>query len=785
MPISDITINWGTKVITIPKTATDLVQTSPSEIRQMDLNAFRGQLNDLQDDPEGIVFDTTHTHNKSVAIGGVELARVIEMINDYTVTFEDGQYAVNLIGANSNVADRVNVNQVSVRSANSAGLVTSAAIEFGEYGGGVTIDATALTSGTVYPFGTARQPVNNLADASLILESRGFSKVFVVGSLTLDSGDFSKGVIWFGQSSVVSVITIEAGINLDNCEIHDAYVQGILDNGNLLRECLLGDITSYDGYMDRCGLNGTVVLGGTSQTTLVDCFSNVPGALTPTIDVGTDSALAIRGYSGGMKLIGKTGTDATSIDIDSGQIIIDSTCVAGVIYLRGTAELTNNSSSGCHVIDKLVSGAIIRANHYLVESQNPTTSSFGQVYFLDPIDGNDTYSGTVPTDAFKTFTVAHDACVSNRGDIIHIISPTSSDVMLNEAITVSKNQISIRSDGHGTTIQPTAIGAPAVTVTGQNVSFLNLTIKNTVGASDDCVYINNANHCTFKHVRIENSAGRGIHILSSDKVRVLDTFVGYSASHGIEIHDCHDVYITMAQIDDNGGDNLRLTATASGDTHEVIVRNTIIHEAGGYGVNIGAGCEITQFLDGCKFISNTSGAILDNGITTFNEADTISTSHADAVWDEAIADHIIVGSTGASLNDVSAGASPSAIADAVWDEPLAGHVAVGSAGKQLGVLQETGLDATYQQMMIDIKALVSATINANVVSMGGETVTNIASQTLTTAEKAILASLDSDIDMALSTLDTGLKQVLTNLGDEIDINEATVISANKRISVTI
>ena len=83
---------------------------------------FRLNLKDLEDDSDGMAFERTHKHNTSVSVGGVILARVIEIINGYTVTFEDGQYAVNLVGANRNVADVVNINQVSVRSANSAGL---------------------------------------------------------------------------------------------------------------------------------------------------------------------------------------------------------------------------------------------------------------------------------------------------------------------------------------------------------------------------------------------------------------------------------------------------------------------------------------------------------------------------------------------------------------------------------------------------------------------------------------------------------------------------------------
>ena len=119
-----ITIDWGTKIISIPKADTQLVQSSPTEIRQLDLDAFRLELKALEDDAAGMPFLDTHNHVGPITVGGVTLARVIEIINGYSVTFEDGQYAVNLVGANSNVGDVTNVNQVSIRSANSAGLTS-------------------------------------------------------------------------------------------------------------------------------------------------------------------------------------------------------------------------------------------------------------------------------------------------------------------------------------------------------------------------------------------------------------------------------------------------------------------------------------------------------------------------------------------------------------------------------------------------------------------------------------------------------------------------------------
>lgn len=118
-----ISINWGTKVIYVPKDFMTLIQEIPTEIRELNLNTFRLALKDLEDSEEGMCFPDTHRHNTEISIAGMTLARVIEIINGYTVTFEDGQYAVNLPGANSNVGDVVNVNQVSVRTFNSAGLI--------------------------------------------------------------------------------------------------------------------------------------------------------------------------------------------------------------------------------------------------------------------------------------------------------------------------------------------------------------------------------------------------------------------------------------------------------------------------------------------------------------------------------------------------------------------------------------------------------------------------------------------------------------------------------------
>lgn len=113
-------INWATKVITVP--TADLTLLSGS-LYEYSINTFRLALKDLEDDEVGMPFLKTHEHTPPHTLAGVAYGREIQVINGYTVTFQDGQYGVNIIGGNSNVSDVLNRNQVSVNTANSAGLI--------------------------------------------------------------------------------------------------------------------------------------------------------------------------------------------------------------------------------------------------------------------------------------------------------------------------------------------------------------------------------------------------------------------------------------------------------------------------------------------------------------------------------------------------------------------------------------------------------------------------------------------------------------------------------------
>lgn len=119
-----ISIDWATKIISVPRA--DLTHLG-GLFYELDVDAFRLALKAIEDDEDGICFPSTHQHNTKVVLSGVTYASTVEIINGYTVEFEDvgSPYVVTCVGANHNIADVKVVNQVSLIIGNAAGLIVS------------------------------------------------------------------------------------------------------------------------------------------------------------------------------------------------------------------------------------------------------------------------------------------------------------------------------------------------------------------------------------------------------------------------------------------------------------------------------------------------------------------------------------------------------------------------------------------------------------------------------------------------------------------------------------
>lgn len=349
-----ISIDWGAKIINIPKA--DLTILS-GNLYKYDVNAFRLELRNLEDDIDGMAFLKTHKHNWIVTLSGVDYARVLEIINWYTVTFEDWNYSVSLFWANHNIADVKNVNQVSLIVSNSAWLINvdQEAIQYASFGWAVNLDTNSVNSGTEYPTWNVEYPVNNMADAILIDIERGFKKILIISSFLEINEDLSDKYNIVGTSPfnkiIVNPIANVSKVEFENLSIENSE----LDWANVLRECEISTITSVSGLIFNCSLKWDVRLNW--WILMYDSVSNVPWWGYSNIYWWAWIIIQIRWFKGSIWL-NDIVDGSHSIGWAEGRLVIDSTCTWWTIHIRGEwFEVIDNSWPGCAVLDERNTGA--------------------------------------------------------------------------------------------------------------------------------------------------------------------------------------------------------------------------------------------------------------------------------------------------------------------------------------------------------------------------------------------------------------------------------------------
>lgn len=241
-------------------------------------------------------------------------------------------------------------------------------LEYGSYQNAIWIDVlNGLSLGQYTTLGVAnpgsrQYPLNNETDAVSEAEHRGFSDLQVIGSYTF-MGNVS-GYTIYGQNAIKSTITFNDAASAFSCELFEMHVMGVLDGGSVARESLITDLNYINGFIDHCVISpGTITLGGDSSSVahFLNCYSGQPGTGTPNIDMAGDGpALALRGYTGGMRLFNKTGSSAVSIDLSSGQIILADTVTSGTIVVRGDGKVMDDS--GNHILSGTWNGGVTIVN---------------------------------------------------------------------------------------------------------------------------------------------------------------------------------------------------------------------------------------------------------------------------------------------------------------------------------------------------------------------------------------------------------------------------------------
>lgn len=654
-----ISINWLTRVITVPRADMTLVQTVPTEVRELKINDFRLALKDIEDD-EGMPFQTTHNHYPEVAVGGLVLARVVELLPPYTVTFEDGQYAVNLIGANSNIGDRVNPNQVSVRSFNSAGMTSSPLIEYASFNGMVTVDVVDGTAGTMFPTGTPLQPVNNMEDALTIAVYRGFGRFHIISEITLTTGQNFDGYTF--ETKDWTIINIQAGVGLEDTVFEKASLYGVMGGyWNVLVDCWIYDITNFCGWVRGGSIESVALSPYTVDNLGQSFFDNIvpmsPG-VTSTLTMNTDTHVSFTDSSDITTIKSMTTGSDVECGLDGGELIIDATCTGGDVTVLGVGSYINNS-------------ALVIDDHGFM-SQNTVSQAVWDEPIIEHV--------TADTTGFETLITAYEGhihCQQGAGSGTSYPYGTKATPVGNiaNALTISAlyNIKSILIEG-------------AIVINGENVDGITFFADRSLGNSLTIISMVNAGACYFTDLTVSGALTGQVRFTTC----VLGALTGYAGgaknclltgnitvtgSGANYFTDC-DTYVTA---------NTPKTISAQGE-YLNIIRSRGMYKITDYAgssvlaIDLVAGsCEIDSTCVSGDIVVSGVCELIDNSGAGCTVADGTVTREGitDDVWDEATTDHTTAGSTGKALSDAGASGNP-------WGSPVEGNTAAGTFGELVG-----------------------------------------------------------------------------------------------------
>ena len=340
-------INWSTQVITVYKT--DLFMSLVAgDIYDMDTAAFRLALTDLEDSEIGITMPVIQNHNSEVLLGGIAYARIIEIINGYTITFDDtgGAWVCNLLGSNNNILDVTNLTSVQVRSNNSAGLINVKEIQQSAFQGFVWLDSVTGVDETIYPAGTPTRPVNNIAAAQQICEYRGFKKIFLLRPYVLPDDTVLDEYLFQGISPSLTVLTLSSAANVGRCQFTSLHITGSIDNDCTFRQCEIHDLLLFRGYLLGCSIHGTLGLGGGVEADILSCYAGHADEDVIVDMGGSGQNASFRAWSGKLKITNMTDASVTcAVDMIGGEVEVDFTTVtAGNIACQGNGEVKDSVS---------------------------------------------------------------------------------------------------------------------------------------------------------------------------------------------------------------------------------------------------------------------------------------------------------------------------------------------------------------------------------------------------------------------------------------------------------
>ncbi len=268
------------------------------------------------------------------------------------------------------------------------------------FAGQIIYDADNGFAGTKFPIGTIMKPSNNLTDLLTISNFNNISNIQVKSDLTVAAGQNVSRMSLETHGIMGTDIILSPGCSTKNTLIRYANLSGEITNGDtlLIESCQVGELENFTGIMNVVSFSQGSEISCGDWANFIGCHSGGDPGNEPELNIG-NADVNINKYTGNLKLTNKTGANRTVANFQSGNVIVDSTCVSGTIQILGTGTIEkDNSGPNCKVdIDGFISKNAISSavwDEPLISHTNPETTgdallqqSYNNKVYIDIING--------------------------------------------------------------------------------------------------------------------------------------------------------------------------------------------------------------------------------------------------------------------------------------------------------------------------------------------------------------------------------------------------------------
>jgi hypothetical protein len=304
------------------------------------------------------------------------------------------------------------------------------------------------------------------------------------------------------------------------------------------------------------------------------------------------------------------------------------------IYIEATVD--GDKGGICYGFRAIRTKATLNRNADLAASRKGFHTWQGNVYYVDPDNGNDVTGDGTRALPYATLQAAHDDLVTDSNhDVVIMLAKAAGAATIHttaSTTTLSKRYMFVRGPGRDFLFTRTGTG-DTISITADGVEISGMQIGTAATGSGNGIQITGADFVRVRNCWVLDTRGDGINILRGSNCQIVDNYFESTGAGGTGqgIH----IVGTAGTSDDNAICNNHFADVAddaiyveSGTTNDSDIHHNTIHNSGGWGINIGASSNDAQVYNNILG-NNTSGDIQDNGTNSIIKNNTAWSSPAE------------------------------------------------------------------------------------------------------------------------------------------------------------